>query len=145
MVNDAIDVLLVDDETDFLAALTKRLTARKFNVLCADNGHKALDLLAQEKVDVVVLDVKMPGMDGIETITRIKKVSPLVEVIMLTGHASLETSIEGMALGAFDYMLKPVAIDELVYKIQDAYQAKSLREKKIRALKEAAAAREENK
>lgn len=138
-------VLVVDDEQDFAKALAERLELRDYDVTACFSGKDAVKKLEKYNFDVVILDVKMPGMDGIETITRIKKVSPLVEVIMLTGHASLETSIEGMALGAFDYMLKPVAIDELVYKIQDAYQAKSLREKKIRALKEAAAAREENK
>jgi len=77
-------------------------------------------------------------MDGIEAIRQIKKRHPLVEVIMLTGHASLEASIEGMELGAFDYLLKPAAIDELVYRIQDAHKKKVLQEKKIAALKETA-------
>ncbi len=133
-----IKVLLVDDEPDFMEPLTNRLTLRKLSVLNATNGADALKLLDQEPVDVVVLDVKMPGMSGLEVIRHIKKAHPLVEVIMLTGHANLEVSIEGMELGAFDYLLKPAVIDELVYKIQDAYQKKSLQEKKISALKESA-------
>jgi DNA-binding NtrC family response regulator len=133
-----IKVLLVDDEPDFMEPLTNRLTLRKLSVLNATNGADALKILDQEPVDVVVLDVKMPGMSGLEVIRHIKKTHPLVEVIMLTGHANLEVSIEGMELGAFDYLLKPAVIDELVYKIQDAYQKKSLQEKKINALKESA-------
>jgi DNA-binding NtrC family response regulator len=133
-----INVLLVDDEPDFIAPLTNRLALRKLNVLNASSGEEALTALDANPVDVVVLDVKMPGMDGIEAIRQIKKRHPLVEVIMLTGHASLEASIEGMELGAFDYLLKPAAIDELVYKIQDAHKKKSLQEEKIAALKESA-------
>ncbi|MFH1034368.1 MAG: response regulator [Pseudomonadota bacterium] len=131
-----IKVLLVDDEPDFMEPLTNRLTLRKLSVLNATNGADALKVLDQEPVDVVVLDVKMPGMSGLEVIRHIKKTHPLVEVIMLTGHANLEVSIEGMELGAFDYLLKPAVIDELVYKIQDAFQKKTLQEKKINALKE---------
>lgn len=133
-----INVLLVDDEPDFIAPLTNRLALRKLNVLNASSGEEALTTLEANPVDVVVLDVKMPGMDGIEAIREIKKRHPLVEVIMLTGHASLEASIEGMELGAFDYLLKPAAIDDLVYKIQDAHKKKSLQEKKIAALKDSA-------
>ena len=133
-----IKVLLVDDEPDFVAPLTNRLALRKLEVITAGSGEEALRALQDQPVDVVVLDVKMPGMDGIEAIRQIKKRHPLVEVIMLTGHASLEASIEGMELGAFDYLLKPAAIDELVYKIQDAHKKKALQEKKIAALKESA-------
>lgn len=136
---DEIKVLLVDDEPDFVNTLTNRLTLRKLGVKSAHSGAEALATLQEYAADVVVLDVKMPGMDGIAAIREIKKAHPLVEVIMLTGHASLEASIEGMELGAFDYLLKPAAIDELVYKIQDAHQKKVLQEKKIAALKESAA------
>jgi DNA-binding NtrC family response regulator len=79
-------------------------------------------------VDVVVLDVRMPGTDGIAATAAIREAHPLVEVILLTGHASLEASMEGMYRGAFDYLLKPVSIDELVYKIEDAYRRKQLNE-----------------
>lgn len=139
---DQIDVLLVDDETDFLDSLTERLSLRSLQVITATSGPEALELLTARPVDVVVLDVRMPGMDGIETIKEIKKSHPLVEVILLTGHASLQASIQGMELGAFDYLLKPAAIDELVYKIQDAFQKKSFQEKKISALKLQAQAQE---
>jgi len=121
-------VLLVDDEIDFLETLVKRLKKRKLDVLAASSGREALKILNEEPVDVVVLDVRMPDMNGIETLKGIKKISPSVEVIMLTGHASLEVAIQGMELGAFDYLMKPMDIDELLYKLQDAYKKKWCRE-----------------
>ena len=90
----------------------------------------------EQPVDVVVLDVRMPGMDGIETLRELKKRHPLVEVIMLTGHASLEVAIEGMELGAFDYLMKPIDIDELLYKLEDAYKKRTIQAQKIQAMKE---------
>ena len=117
-------VLLVDDETDFVIPLSKRLRKRNLEVYSATSGQEALDFLSQSLCDVVVRDVKMPGMDGIETLRRIKEVAPLVEVIMLTGHANVEVAIKGMELGAFDYLMKPVDIDDLLYKLQDAYKKK---------------------
>jgi DNA-binding NtrC family response regulator len=121
-------VLLVDDEPDFLETLVKRLKKRKLEVFAASNGRDALDLLKDTPVDVVVLDVKMPDMDGIETLRQIKKIRSGVEVIMLTGHASVEVAVQGMELGAFDYLMKPMDIDELLYKLQDAYKKKWCRE-----------------
>ena len=121
-------VLLVDDETDFVVPLSKRLRKRNLEVYSATSGQEALDFLSQSLCDVVVLDVKMPGMDGIETLRRIKEVAPLVEVIMLTGHANVEVAIKGMELGAFDYLMKPVDIDDLLYKLQDAYKKKGYRQ-----------------
>ena len=129
---DTFSVLLVDDEIDFLQTLIKRLKKRHLNIRSAASGQEALSVLASDRIDVVVLDVRMPGMDGIETLREIKKRDPLTEVIMLTGHASVEVAISGMALGAFDYLMKPMDIDELVYKLQDAYRKKALQEEKIR-------------
>lgn len=117
-------VLLVDDETEFLETLVKRLRKRKLDVEAASSGKDALNALRNSPVDVVVLDVKMPDMDGIETLKEIKKIQPSVEVIMLTGHASVEVAMQGMELGAFDYLMKPMDIDELLYKLQDAYKKK---------------------
>lgn len=133
---DAFSVLLVDDEPEFLETLVKRLKKRKLTVYGVKSGEEALQWLTKEPVDVVVLDVKMPGMDGIEALRQIKQSHPLVEVIMLTGHASMEVAIEGMELGAFDYLMKPMDIDELLYKLQDAYQKQSLRRQKIKKMKE---------
>jgi DNA-binding response OmpR family regulator len=122
-------VLIVDDEVEFLETLVKRLRKRKLDVYSATSGEAALSLLKETPVDIVVLDVKMPGMSGLETLRAIKKDNGLLEVIMLTGHASTEVAIEGMEMGAFDYLMKPTDIDELVYKIQDAYERKMLNEK----------------
>ena len=130
------NVLLVDDETEFLETLVKRLKKRRLNAVGAASGEQALSLLEQHPVDVVVLDVKMPGMDGIETLREIKNRQPMVEVIMLTGHANMEVAIQGMELGAFDYLMKPMEIDELLYKLQDAYKKKLIQQDKIRGMKE---------
>ena len=127
----AIRVLLVDDEQSFVETMQKRLTVRQLDVRIAHSGAAALEELEEDSVDVVVLDVKMPGMDGIDVIRAIKEKHPMVEVILLTGHASIEVSLEGMALGAFDYLLKPVGIDELMYKIEDAHKRKLIREAEI--------------
>jgi two-component system OmpR family response regulator len=117
-------MLVVDDEQDFLETILKRLKARKIEVTGVESGYKALEFLDNHDVDVTILDVKMPGMDGIETLREIKKKKPLVEVIMLTGHASVESGIQGMQLGAFDYVMKPVALDELLEKVRQAYDRK---------------------
>lgn len=125
-------VMLVDDEVPFVETMTKRLTKRNLTILAAFNGPEALDMLKKHKnIDVIILDVKMPGMDGIETLREIKKVNPLVEVIMLTGHATIETGIEGMKLGAYDYLMKPCDIDQLMTKVQEAKAKKSGHEEKI--------------
>ena len=119
---ETIRVLLVDDEDDFRTTLAKRLRKRELEVAEAESGMSALNLLKQGSFDVVVLDVRMQGMDGIETLKQIKTINPQVEVIMLTGHASVESGIEGMRLGAFDYLMKPCDINDLINKIMDAYQ-----------------------
>jgi signal transduction histidine kinase len=115
-------VLLVDDEVDFLDNLHQRLELRGLQTLKATSGADALAMLENEVVDVVVLDVRMPGMDGIETLRRIKEDHPRIEVVMLTGHADLESSLEGMRFGFYDYLTKPVRIETLVSKIREAYQ-----------------------
>jgi DNA-binding NtrC family response regulator len=126
-------VLLVDDEVPFVDTMTKRLSKRNLDIVAAHSGHEALEKLKAKdsRVDVVILDVKMPGMDGIETLREIKKAHPLVEVIMLTGHATVETGIEGMKLGAFDYLMKPCDIDQLMGKVQEAKAKKRAHEEKI--------------
>lgn len=122
-------VLLVDDEAEFLETLIKRLRKRKMSVEAVPSGEEALAYIQNHPVDVVVLDVRMPGMDGIQTLNAIKTMYPLVEVIMLTGHANVEVAVRGMDLGAFDYLMKPMDIDDLVYKIEDAYKRKKLNER----------------
>jgi DNA-binding NtrC family response regulator len=131
----SIRVLLVDDETSFVETLRRRLTLRNLEVQTASSADEALAVLDAKEIDVVVLDVRMPGTDGLTTTKSIKRRHPLIEVILLSGHATLEASVGGMALGAFDYLLKPVRLDELVYKIEDAYNRKTIQEKKINALR----------
>jgi DNA-binding NtrC family response regulator len=128
------NVLLVDDEVEFLETLVKRLKKRRLNTIGVSSGEEALRVLKDQDIDVVVLDVKMPGISGIDTLREIKKSSPLVEVIMLTGHANMEVAIAGMELGAFDYLMKPMDIDELLYKLQDAYKKRALQVQKIKTL-----------
>lgn len=125
-------VLLVDDEVPFVEAMTRRLTRRELVVSAAFSGVEALEALDSRKdTDVVILDVKMPGMSGIETLREIKKVRPLVEVILLTGHATVDSAIEGMRLGAFDYLMKPCDINQLLAKVQEAKAKKVRHEERI--------------
>jgi len=123
-------ILVVDDEQDFLETIIKRLKTRGIDAAGVESGYKALEFVDNQDVDVIILDVKMPGMDGIEALREIKKKKPLVEVIMLTGHASVESGIQGMQLGAFDYVMKPVALDELLEKVRQAYERKLIQEGK---------------
>jgi len=128
------NVLIVDDEEDFLETIIKRLNKRQVDASGARSGEEALELLKEKTFDVVILDIKMPGgMDGIEALREMKKIQPLAEVILLTGHASVETSIEGMRLGAFDYLLKPIKLDELLKKIAQAIEKKDSHDNKIRS------------
>jgi len=121
-------VLVVDDELDFLETIVKRLEVRDIKASGVDSGPKALELLDKEDFDVVILDVKMPGMDGVETLVEMKKKKPQLPVIMLTGHATVESGIQGMKKGAFAYVMKPVALDELLDKLQKAFDRKSVQE-----------------
>ena len=127
-----IKVLLVDDEKDFVDSLSERLRLRDFEVETAYNGDDALALVQKTDFDVVVLDVLMPGKDGIETLREIKNIKPLIHVIMLTGNATVETAIEGMKLGAYDYLMKPTETKDLVKKISKAHVLKKEHEDRIR-------------
>ena len=133
---DTFSVLVVDDEKDFLETLVSRLKKRKIDTHGAKSGEDALKLIKDRPFDVVILDIKMPGgMDGIEALREIKKIQPLTEVILLTGHASVETSIEGMKLGAFDYVMKPVKLEELLPKMLQAFEKKDNHDQKVRSAK----------
>ena len=116
--------MLVDDEEDFVEMLSLRLKEIGENVVAAHSGSECLKTLEKTEIDVIILDVKMPGMDGIETLQEIKKRNPLVEVIMLTGHGTIEAAVEGMKLGAYDFLLKPEEFDELTDKLNRARQRK---------------------
>ncbi len=123
-------VMLIDDEQEFIEPLAKRLERRNLRVLKAASGDTALEMIRQTSVDVVALDMRMPGMDGIEVLQAIKAFDPAIEVVMLTGHASVEAAFEGLEKGAFDYLMKPVGIDELLFKLQDAHKARTIKLKR---------------
>ena len=118
-------ILVVDDEGDFLETLMNRLKRRKITATGCASGEEAVLLVKETHFDVVVLDIKMPGgMDGIQTLREIKKIRSEAEVILLTGHASLETSMEGMEHGAYDYLLKPIKLEDLLEKLAQALERK---------------------
>ena len=126
------NVLLVDDEIEFVETFSERLELRDLAISKSFSGEEALQVLAENtNVEVVILDVKMPGMDGIETLTEIKKKFPLMEVIMLSGHADVESAIEGMKHGAFDYLMKPCDMDQIIAKVTEAVAKKRQHEEKI--------------
>jgi two-component system, response regulator RegA len=127
-----IKVLLVDDEDVFRMATARQLAVRGFDVLTAENGEVALTLVQNDLPEVVVLDLEMPGMHGSEAFVEIKKIDPYVEVIILTGNTSVDSAIELMQQGIFDYLMKPINIDELLYKIEDAFTHKKLKQKQHR-------------
>jgi len=126
-------IMLVDDEEGFVETMLKRLKQRDLHTLAAYNGQEAVEELQNNlNLDVIILDVKMPGMDGVETLKKIKEIAPLVEVIMLTGHATVESAVEGMKLGAFDYLMKPCEIEDLMETINAAARKKWEHEQKIK-------------
>ena len=125
-------VLIVDDEKEFTDTLSERLRTRDYDVTASYSGKDAVSKIGGYNFDVVILDVAMPGMDGIETLREIKRQKPLTEVIMLTGNATVETAIEGMKLGAHDYLMKPCETDDLVSKINRAREKKREQEDRIR-------------
>ena len=127
-----VKVLIVDDEVPFVQTLMKRLTRRGLQLEAAYNGPEALEKLSKDKdIDVVILDVKMPEMDGIEVLREIKKLHPLTQVIMLTGHSTVESAIEGMQLGAYDYLLKPCDIERVLATVAAAAAKKAGHEEKM--------------
>ncbi|MEW6202520.1 MAG: response regulator [bacterium] len=117
-------VLLVDDEKEFVEFLAKRIREREIEVEYVFSGEEAVDIVKKRLFDVAVVDIKMPGMDGVETLKELKKLKPTMEIIMLTGHASLDSGIQSMKIGAFDYLVKPFDFSELMNKINNAFAKK---------------------
>ena len=128
-------VLLVDDEKEFVETLSERLTLRNYDVTTSLSGDDAVEKIKSHLFDVIILDVLMPGISGIETLREIKQIRPLIEVIMLTGNATVETAIEGLKLGALDFLLKPCETDDLIAKIDRAYEKKAEQDERIRKAK----------
>ena len=113
-------VLLVDDEEEFVSALSERLELRGIEVESALNGEDALAIMVEKTFEVVIVDVMMPGLGGLEVLKQIKSAYPNTQVILLTGHGATKEGIEGMRLGAFDYLIKPVDIEEMLEKMKEA-------------------------
>ena len=120
-------VLVVDDEEKVRKYMSRLLKIRGFDVDTASDGTTALSMIHESDVDIVLLDVLMPGIDGITVLKEIKKTKPAIEVVMLTGNASVETAIEGMRIGAFDYLLKPVDLDNLYLCLREALEHKKIK------------------
>ena len=124
-------LLLVDDEARFVDTLTKRLKMRGYYVEGVYSGQDALDVLQRRPFDVVLLDVRMPGMDGITTLREVKKIQPPVQVVRLSGNASINPAIEAMRLGATDYLLKPAELEDITAKVDEAFEKKRLEEQQV--------------
>ncbi len=124
MMND-IKILLVDDEEDFITTLSERLDLRDLESETALNGEQALDYVGDNEPDVMVLDLKMPGIDGMEVLRRVRKTYPNIQVIIQTGHGNDLDEAEARRIGVFDYLKKPIGIELLVERIKAAYQAKN--------------------
>jgi len=123
--------MIVDDEELLLFTTAKLLEKNGFKVIQATSAIEAIGLLKRHPVEVMILDGKMPGMDGLEALKTVKQFYPFIQVIILTGHATSEAAIEGLNLGAFDYIMKPISIEELIKKIENAYYIhQQMKEKK---------------
>lgn len=131
---ETLKLMLVDDEKRYLQTTAKLMEKKGIEVVTAQSGEQALDLLRTHDVHVVILDIKMPGMDGFKTLRAIKTLYPQVEVIMLTGHATMDSAIEGLQFGAFDYVMKPADIDDIVNKAYEAFEKRRRLDEKIRGL-----------
>jgi DNA-binding NtrC family response regulator len=125
-------IMLVDDEERFLATTQKLMAKKGYDVITASSGGMALDLLDQKSIHVVILDVKMPEMDGIATLKAIKARHPMVEVVMLTGHATVESAVQGLKSGASDYLMKPAEVDDLIQIAEEAFTRRQQLDEKIR-------------
>lgn len=125
-------LMLVDDEERYLKTTSKLIEKKGYETLTAQSGKEALELLKTKNIHVVILDVKMPGMDGNETLKAIKSMYPLVEVIMLTGHATVDSAIDGLKSGACDYLMKPADVEEIMEKAIAAFERRQRLEEKIR-------------
>ena len=123
MTSEPTRVLLVDDEEEFTSTLAERLEIRGFKAVTANDGESGLQCIMNDTFDVAVLDLMMPGMTGLEALKQFKSIRPKMAVILLTGHGSTKEGMEGMRMGAYDYLMKPIDINELVKKIQQATQS----------------------
>jgi len=126
-----INILIVDDEQDFLNSISKVLEVREFNVVAVDRGEKAIEAARKTPIDVALVDLKMPGMDGEETLKMLKKEHQWMEVVILTGHGSIDSAVECTKSGAYSYLQKPCQLSELLEALQLAYRKKVMNKNKI--------------
>ena len=127
-----INFLLVDDEEEFVTAIVERLRKRGFNADCVFSGKEALNQLEKnDSIDVVILDIRLPDSDGIDILKKIKTKNPLIEVIIVSGYAAIDSAVESIKLGAFDYLEKPFDFNDLILKAKQAVKKKREREAKI--------------
>lgn len=131
MGKEKINLLIVDDEVQFLKSMTKRLTVRDFNVIAVDRGEKAIEAARKHPIDVALVDLKMPGLDGEQTLKALKEEYKWMEIVILTGHGSVESAVELTKSGAYSYLQKPCELDQLLEVLVDAYKKKVMNKMKI--------------
>ncbi len=131
MEKEKINLLIVDDEEEFLSSISRVLEVRDFNVVAVDRGEKALDAARKTPIDVALVDLKMPGMDGEETLKALKKEHQWMEVVILTGHGSIDSAVECTKSGAYSYLQKPCQLSELLEALKEAYKRKVMNRNKI--------------
>ncbi|CAN2041161.1 Response regulator [Candidatus Magnetomoraceae bacterium gMMP-15] len=126
-----INILIVDDEEQFLESISKTLKVRDFNVIAVNRGQKAIEAATNNPIDIALLDLKMPGMDGEQTLQELKKLHKWMEVVILTGHGTIDSAIECTHLGAYSYLQKPCDLDQLLKALTDAYKKRVMNKNKI--------------
>jgi len=131
MSDSKINLLIVDDEEQFLQSITKSLQVRDFNVIAVDRGEKAIAAARKNPIDVALVDLKMPGMNGEETLKALKAEHQWMEVIILTGHGTIDSAVESIKSGAYSYLQKPCSLDEIMESLINAYKNKVMNKKKI--------------
>lgn len=135
MSNKKINLLIVDDEEQFLKSITRWLEVRNFNVIPVDRGEKAIEAARTQPIDIALVDLKMPGMDGEQTLQALKREHPWMEVVILTGHGSVDSAVECTKMGAWSYLQKPCELDRLLSVLTDAYKKKVMNKMNIREQK----------
>jgi len=147
MAGNKINLLIVDDEEQFLNSIKKSLEVREFNVTTVNRGEKAIKAARENPIDIALVDLKMPGIDGEETLKELKKEHKWMEIVILTGHGSVDSAVECTKSGAYKYLQKPCKLDELLETLKDAYQQRvmnkhNIEEKKMKELLSIATPRE---
>ncbi len=131
MTDSKINLLIVDDEEQFLESISKSLQVRDFNVIAVNRGEKAIEAARKNPIDVALVDLKMPGINGEETLKALKAEHQWMEVVILTGHGTIDSAVECTRSGAYSYLQKPCSLDELLESLKDAYKKKVMNKRKI--------------